>query len=66
MYTGRDVMCPFFLSHCNEILIFLDRFSKNYQISNFTKIRPVATKLFLAGEETDRQDEPNSRFSHFC
>jgi len=33
----------------------LDRFSKNTQISNFVKIRPVAAKLLHAGRRTDKQ-----------
>jgi len=28
---------------------YLDRFSKNTQIQNFTKIRPVAAELFARG-----------------
>jgi hypothetical protein len=32
-------------------LNFLDRFSKNTQLANFLKIRPVGTELFRAGGE---------------
>ena len=32
---------------------FLDRFSKNTQIPNFMKIRPVRAKLFPAGGQTE-------------
>jgi hypothetical protein len=32
---------------------FLHRFSKNPQISNFVKIRPVGAELFYADEQTD-------------
>jgi len=34
-------------------LNFLDRFSKNNQISNFTKIRPVGAELFHADGRTN-------------
>jgi hypothetical protein len=44
---------------------FLDTFSKNPEISNFMKIRPVGAELFLAGRRTDRHDEANSRLSLF-
>jgi len=37
-------------------------FSKNTQISNFTKIRPVVTELLHAGRRTDRHDD-NLMFS---
>jgi hypothetical protein len=40
---------------------FRDRVSKNLQISNFMKIRPVGTELFHA----DRHDEANRRLSQF-
>jgi len=52
------------------IFKFLDRFLKNPQISNFTKIRPVGDKLFHAkdgrGEgRTDRHEEAKSHFPQF-
>jgi len=47
-------------------LNFLDRFSKNAQISNFKKIRSVTAKLFNADRRTDGHDEANSSFSQIC
>ena len=44
-------------------LNFLDRYSKNAQISKFVKIRPVGAELFQAHGRTDRHDEANSRFT---
>ena len=34
-------------------LALLDRFSKNIQISNFIKIRPVGAQLYHTDERTD-------------
>ena len=62
MYIGLHVKYPLFFS---QILMELE-FSKNPQILNFMKIRPVTAELFHAGEQTDRHDEANSRFSQFC
>jgi hypothetical protein len=62
-------MYALFLRDFNETWIFFDIFSKNTEISNFMKIRPMAAKLFLADGEmdgqTDRRDELNSHFSQF-
>jgi len=41
----------FFLSNFNEN--FLDRFSKNIQISNFIRIRPVEAELFRAASRAN-------------
>jgi len=38
----------------NLVKIFLDRFSKNIQISNFVKILPMEAQLFHADGRTDR------------
>ena len=35
MYIGLHIKHPLFLSDCNENLNFLDRFSKNTEISDF-------------------------------
>ena len=47
-------------------LNFLDRFSKNTQISYSIKNRPAGAELFLADERTARHEEANSNFSQFC
>ena len=47
-------------------LNFLDRFSKNTQISDFMTVRQVEADLFHADRQTDRHDEANRRFSQFC
>jgi len=47
-------------------LEFSFTFSKNPQISNLMKIRPVGTELLHADGQTVRHDEANSRFSQFC
>jgi hypothetical protein len=44
---------PLFLPNFNETLNFLDEFFKNYQISNFMKIRSVVAELFHADRRTD-------------
>ena len=36
---------------------FLDRFSKNTQVSNAMKIRPVGAEMFHANRGTDRHEE---------
>jgi hypothetical protein len=59
------VKYPLFLSDFNEIN-FLDRFSKNSQISDFMKIRPVGAQLFHADRLTDRHEEANIRFRNFA
>ena len=51
IYIGFHVKYPILLSYYNETWIF-DRFSKNTQISNFTKIRPVGAELFHADRRT--------------
>jgi hypothetical protein len=48
-----------------------DRLSKNAQIPNFMKIRPVGIELFHADRQTDwgtenRSDQANSRVAQFC
>jgi hypothetical protein len=73
--TERDMMKNVHWSSCKVPFItvgfqlnlnFLAKFSKNTQISNFMKIRPVGVELFHADRQTDRHDETNSRFLQFC
>jgi len=45
---------------------FLDRFSKNTQISDFMKIRLVGAELFHADRQTERHGEANICFSQLC
>ena len=49
--------CHLFLSDFNEPWVFFDKFSKNPQISNFIKIRPVGAELFHADEQTDERTD---------
>ena len=56
MYIGLHIKYPLFLSCFNETN-FLDRFSKNNQISNFMIIRPAATELFHTESRTDGQTD---------
>ena len=53
MYICLHVNYPLLLFDFNENLNLLDRVSKNIQISNFMKIRPVGAELFDAGGRTD-------------
>ena len=52
MQAGLHVKYPLFLSAFNKNLNFLDRFSKNTQISNCMIIRPVTAVLFRADRQT--------------
>ena len=54
MCVGVHVKGPLFLSYFNETN-FLDIFSRDAQVSNFKKIRPVGIELFHADGRTDRQ-----------
>ena len=57
-------------NHVRELLFFTyfkqnDKFSKNTQLSNFMKIRPVRAELFLADVRPDRQ-KWRSQYSIFA
>ena len=45
---------------------FLNRFSRNFKISNFMKIREIGAEMFHADGRTDWHDEADSHFSQFC
>ena len=45
------------MSEFNNTLIFIDRFSKNTQVSNSMKIRLVGAELFYVDEWKDRQKD---------
>jgi len=64
MYIGLRVNYPLFLSDINGTRIFSTDFTKNPQISNFMKIRPMGAGVVPCGR-TDGYDEANSRFSQF-
>jgi hypothetical protein len=62
MYIGLHVKYRYY----GQILIKLEIsrqffFSKNTQIQNFMKIRPVVSELFHADGRTDRHNEANRR-----
>ena len=54
-YIGHLVKYPLFLSNCNEYWIFSTDFSKNTQISNIIKFRPVGAALFHEDGRKDGQ-----------
>jgi hypothetical protein len=70
MCIGLHVKYPLFLSDFSETWILSICFTKNAQIPNFMKIRPVEAELSHAagrtGRQTDRHDEADSRFSQRC
>jgi len=54
------------ISNIGWNLDFLDGFSKNPPISNFTKIHSVGTELFHAERQADICEEANSSFLQSC
>ena len=53
MCNGLHVKYSLLLSDFDKNMNFLNRLSKNPQISNFMKIRPVGAELFHADGRTD-------------
>ena len=67
MYIGPYLKYQFFLSDLKKyIYIFVNRFSKNSQISSFVGINPMEAELLQADGQTDRYDEASRRFLQFC
>ena len=70
MLISLHLKYPLFLSEFNDSWNFLNKFSKNPQISNPTKIRPVGAELFHADGrtygQTDGQRDGRSRFFNFA
>jgi len=52
MRTGLHIQYPLFLTVFNKTLIFLDRYSKNTQMSYFIKFHPMGVELFHEDEQT--------------
>jgi len=54
------------IHYSSQILIkieYLDRVSKNHEMSYFMDIRPVVVDLFHPDRRTDRNDKVNNDFS---
>jgi len=64
MYTGLHLKYLLFLSDFKWAFNFLDRFSKNNQISNFMKIRTVGADLFHADGQTGGYNKANRNFEN--
>jgi len=65
MCVGFHVKYPLFLLDFSETGTFFNGFSKNIQIRNFMKIRPVETELFEADGRTD-MTKPVVAFRNFA
>jgi hypothetical protein len=59
MFIDLHVKYTLFLSDFNKTWFFFDKFSKNTQISNFIKIRTMATEFFFpfGREDADRRTD---------
>jgi len=66
MPTDLHVKCPLFLSELNKTWNFLDIFSKNTQISNVVKIRPVGANFFFHADGQTDMKKVVVDFSNFA
>ena len=71
MYIGVHIKYPLLVSDFKQTWILPTFFfSKNTQVLNFMKIRPVRAELLHVDRRedgrTDRHDEAYSRVSQFC
>jgi hypothetical protein len=73
--TDRDIIKNVYWSSCKVPVVivrfernlkFINRFSKNTEMSNFLKISPSGTELLFAEGQTDRHDVVNSRILQFA
>jgi hypothetical protein len=71
----RDKIINMYRSSCKVPVIvvrfkwnlnFINLFSKNTQMANSMKIRPVGTELLHADGQTDRREESIIHISQFC
>jgi hypothetical protein len=53
MYTDCNINCPLFVSELGETLNFMDKISKNFQISNLMTIRPSVAEMFHTDGDTE-------------
>jgi hypothetical protein len=53
MYVGINVNYPLFMSEFSATYNILDKITKNIQISNLMKIRPVVAEVFHVDRRTD-------------
>jgi len=65
LHTSQSVV-PTILSDFNQTWIFATRFSKNTQLPNFVKIRPLGNELFRADKRTGRHDDGSSSVFAIC
>jgi hypothetical protein len=65
MYVGLHVKYRYYCHILMKLVNLIDRFSKNTQISNFMKIRPVGAELFHADGQTAHDEAKMLLFANF-